>query len=368
MEIFRKIVDELFNRKLKRGIIGLQEQGTSLQELVTGIQEQLTRCEQAVYDIQRKQDRIEEDVRELRDMLRAYMSETGVKRNEAQVLWDSRYDEEREKLQYMTRLLEESEKCFRRFAINGQNRFQEPSEAICKLLSLLEVKDVANPLHGFCRIGRDYDGGYVMYDDFAGRKVAYSFGINDDVSWDIDMAGKSIEIYMYDHTIAAIPEEHERFHWFQTGIGAEDAPQDKLMSLSSLICENGHQELSGMILKMDVEGAEWDVLPNVSRELLEKFDQIAIELHGMNSPDDYAAICASLKKLNSTHQLVHIHANNYRLGVQTGHKYLPDVLEGTYLLRGKYEFKESENQFPRALDMPNDRECPDIFLGRWGNA
>lgn len=58
---------------------------------------------------------------------------------------------------------------------------------------------------GFVRVGNAHDGGYVMLNDFAHRNIAYSIGINDDVSWDFDMAERGFDVYMYDHTIEKLP-------------------------------------------------------------------------------------------------------------------------------------------------------------------
>ena len=68
------------------------------------------------------------------------------------------------------------------------------------------------------RIGNAGDGGYIMLDDFNGIEAAYSLGINDDVSWDLNIARLGIDIFQYDHTIDKLPEENSRFHWFRTGI------------------------------------------------------------------------------------------------------------------------------------------------------
>ena len=61
------------------------------------------------------------------------------------------------------------------------------------------------------RIGRDYDGGYVMADP-GEDGIAYSFGIGNDVSWDSGMARRGYEIFMYDITIDSPPSTHFRFH------------------------------------------------------------------------------------------------------------------------------------------------------------
>lgn len=49
-----------------------------------------------------------------------------------------------------------------------------------ELKVLLAEKDMGNIK--LVRTGRDYDGGYLMADSFANGRVAYSFGIADDIS------------------------------------------------------------------------------------------------------------------------------------------------------------------------------------------
>ena len=60
----------------------------------------------------------------------------------------------------------------------------------------LKIKKVIGK--NFVRFGKPNDGGYVMVDNFKTSGVAYSFGINNDVSWDSDMATRGYEIFMYD--------------------------------------------------------------------------------------------------------------------------------------------------------------------------
>ena len=88
-------------------------------------------------------------------------------------------------------------------------------EEISRLYELLKTKDAVG--YDFVRVGAANDGGYVMLDDLPGG-VAYSFGINDDVSWDDDMASYGYEVYMYDHTIDALPYVKGAFHFFKKGI------------------------------------------------------------------------------------------------------------------------------------------------------
>ncbi|MDR2776538.1 MAG: hypothetical protein LBB17_00620 [Puniceicoccales bacterium] len=57
-------------------------------------------------------------------------------------------------------------------------------------------KDVVDK--NLVRIGCDHDGGYIMVDDFGKCDAAYSFGIGNDVSWDLDIAKRGIDVFMYD--------------------------------------------------------------------------------------------------------------------------------------------------------------------------
>ena len=86
-------------------------------------------------------------------------------------------------------------------------------------MRLLSPKEVVGKK--LVRIGHDYDGGYVMVDDIE-NCIAYSFGIADDVSWDLGMAYRGVDVYMYDHTIKKLPTQHERFHFFKNGICGEN--------------------------------------------------------------------------------------------------------------------------------------------------
>ena len=68
-----------------------------------------------------------------------------------------------------------------------------------QIISLLSPMDVEGAKYS--RVGKDFDGGYVMLADFEAATIdaAYSFGIADDVSWDEEIADRGIEVFMYDY-------------------------------------------------------------------------------------------------------------------------------------------------------------------------
>lgn len=220
------------------------------------------------------------------------------------------------------------------------------------------------------RLGRRGDGGYIMLDDFDNHKIAYSFGISDDVSWDKDAIANGVsDIYMYDHTIDGLPEDDKGFHWQKTGITgiyAESMPE--LRTLKQLLEDNKHIEKTGMLLKMDVEGAEWDVLGNSDSNILNKFSQIVLELHDMNKKENHEIIVKALKNLNKTHALINMHGNNWQ-GYEIGDGFsMPDALEVTYLNKMEYGhlLQPCVAFLPTDVDEKNTDKYSEIILGVWG--
>ena len=232
-----------------------------------------------------------------------------------------------------------------------------------QVLQKKKVKDAS-----FIRIGRqNSDGGYLMINDITScGKIAYSFGICDDVSWDYNMAELGYDIFMYDHTIEKLPYEIQNFHFFKAGISGTDDKNNPLKTLKYYITKNGHSKEKNMILKMDVEGAEWDFLETVDLKTLRKFDQIVFEFHNLIQAGNSKRNIKLLSKLNKTHQLVHIHGNNCGYVIRIGNSVFPDVFEATYVLKDKYNFEEDcDISLPLPLDIPNDKGRPDIILGKW---
>ena len=229
--------------------------------------------------------------------------------------------------------------------------------------------------HKLVRIGNQYDGGYIMLDDLSGG-IAYSFGIFNDASWDKDMASRGYDVFMYDHTIEKLPEYNPRFHFFRQGIADGVTQDDRLKTLEELIAQNHHEDKQNMILKMDVEGAEWGFFEHIDEKILSQFSQIVFEIHGLNGefhgigiPDFERRIPKVLEKINRTHKLFHIHGLNNGYYISLGSKIFCNQIEVSYALRSKYDFVEDYDvNLPLDVDMPCHENVPDVILGHWNNA
>jgi hypothetical protein len=234
-----------------------------------------------------------------------------------------------------------------------------------KVLSLLRPMDVVDG--ELIRRGRPNDGGYVVLKSGTEDATVYSLGIGDDVSWDLDMAAVGCTVYQYDHSIAAPPMTDQNFKWFKLKIGTTN--DNETITVADAISRNGHRECNNMILKMDIETAEWDVLQSIDERTLSQFSQIIVELHCVytNGRDWIAKIAAVLCKVNKTHQVIHLHANNYGYLGLVGGVVIPSAFEVTDVRRGDHEFRECKKVFPTALDRPCRADAPDYYLGPAGS-
>lgn len=219
----------------------------------------------------------------------------------------------------------------------------------------------------FVRLGKAYDGGYVLADDFTPDMHVYSFGIAGDVSFEKELAQRGLKIFMHDHTIHQLPEDHENFVFRKTGISHMNEPENQKMSLETLMEMNQDLQNDQLILKMDVEGAEWDFLANVPPQVLSHFRQITFEFHRLTDTKLSRQILFGLEKLNKTHQLVWIHANNFGHVENAGEDLeIPAYMEVTYLNRSVYQTRKGSCCFPLEIDMPDCASIEEYLLGEWG--
>lgn len=233
---------------------------------------------------------------------------------------------------------------------------------ICSLLHVSEVLGF-----GMERYGNELgDGGYVLINDLEDRdrRIAYSFGISDDVTWDKEMANHGYDIYMYDHTISDLPESCSKFHFNKKGLtGTINNEDDGLEDLASILLENGHQKYNHMILKMDIEGSEYEFLESVDRTVLQQFDQIAIEFHYLLEEKCRGKVLSALRKITSTHIPVHIHLNNYNILRYIDNAVFGNTMEVTFANRGTYDFVAGNNS--SKADIRNCKDRIELKLDNW---
>lgn len=202
-------------------------------------------------------------------------------------------------------------------------------------------KLIFNPVkceHDFIRLGRPNDGGYVMLDNSFGSSVILGYGVSDDCSFENDVTERfGINGYIFDHTVDSPPPNmnKERVNFVKEGISDNDN-EENLKSLEYHI-EKYAKDANNIILKMDVEGAEWKSLKNAD---LSKVSQLIIEMHDMDTNADWELI----KRINDQFYLVNIHGNNHSALTKIDGKDFPQVIECTWvrkdLIKEPVEYRE----------------------------
>jgi hypothetical protein len=239
-------------------------------------------------------------------------------------------------------------------------KWREPLEKLLGMLAPNRAEGVAK-----VRVGGRHDGGYVMLDDFRGVTGAYSLGIGPDVAWDLAIAGRGIPVWQYDPTVYGPPVSHPLFTFEPWRIEARDDASRQIVSLGSLIEQNGH-EGNDLILKMDIEGAEWGVFAGIDPDRLKVFRQILVEFHSLNrvvEADWLEVATKALANLSHHHQAVHVHGNNLARILVAGDFRMTESFEVTFARRNAYRLVVTDEAFPGPLDRANSRVFPDFLLG-----
>ncbi|MCE0484890.1 MAG: hypothetical protein LV479_11715 [Methylacidiphilales bacterium] len=217
---------------------------------------------------------------------------------------------------------------------------------------------------GKTRLGRQRDGGYVMLDDFEGVNKAISLGIGNDVSWDLDIARRGIPVEQYDHTVSAAPQMHPLFKFHSKRIAAESQGDAGTCSLTELLRE-AQKQGQEIILKMDIEGDEWDIFEKIDPSLLRCMRQIVGEFHGFREVMDdiwYYKALRAFANLSSTHAVVHLHGNNIAQQLAVRSLVFPESLEITFVRRDRCTLLENHEPMPGPWDRRNHPARPDISL------
>ena len=238
----------------------------------------------------------------------------------------------------------------------------EMQARVMRALALLAPFDT--PGLGRRRIGGTGDGGYVLADCLSPDQPVLSLGIGPDVSFDLELAKQGHHIVMLDHTITSLPQRHLNFTWLKNGIAPQASADGVMMPLDMLLTRMPTSR-ADPILKMDVEGAEWDVLASADPATLGRFAQITLELHTLlrlDEPGFNAVAHKALSNLLVAFLPIHVHGNNFGVLGQVGGLPCPETLEVTYLRRDLAAFSPSATWFPTPHDRPNFDEMPDHLL------
>ena len=221
------------------------------------------------------------------------------------------------------------------------------------------------------RLGKKFDGGYVLADNLK-YDAFISCGISKDDSFEKAFLEKhpSIKCFAFDGTInrkrkpqnwtvaedrSLIPD-NERIIFTRKNIGGEET--DRTTNLKEII-----NQYENIFLKMDIEGGEYDWIPALTKKEFRRIKQMVLEIHYPFEEHKWECI----KKLNRTHYLVHLHPNNWCGVTSLEENDVPNVFECAYVRKHNLGFQPALNKspIPSSIDQKNIKRVPDIELKGW---
>lgn len=247
--------------------------------------------------------------------------------------------------------------------------YQELAEIAC-LLKTYRVYDDKGPI-ALRRLGKDYDGGYVVPEKaITAADVIMGYGISDDSSFE-EMASEIYgkRSYGFDGSVALDKIAHPLFHFAPIYIIEDEKMRDlggvptKYSSFDEHL-KIFHLQDKKIFVKMDIEYNEYLNMPDVLRHS-SQVTGITFELHFL--ADEYIPKALNLlRQFQKDYLLVHVHGHNLfkRFQAPNAKGAIPQLLELSYIHKNLVSrFDLSENQsHPTLLDMPSDPKHPECYF------
>ncbi|RYE22243.1 MAG: methyltransferase [Sphingobacteriaceae bacterium] len=159
--------------------------------------------------------------------------------------------------------------------------------------------------------------------------------------------------------------EPDSYNFIKKFIGCTD--NDDFITLDSWVNSSGVNS-GDLLLQMDIEGAEFAALINISNALLKRFRVLVFEFHHLDefwNPRFFNVAELAFNKLLETHTCVHIHPNNC-CGTETKFGLeIPKMAEFTFLRNDRIKSREFATTFPHPLDVDNEGKASLILPQCW---
>jgi hypothetical protein len=217
------------------------------------------------------------------------------------------------------------------------------------------------------RVGSPHDGGYLIPDDLRNVWYCFSPGVGDKVDFEVALADRGIHSFMVDSYESAPPVQLPEFTFEKrTLVGTQTTHAELTLDAWKLYHLPFYAD--DLILEMDIEGAEYDVIPHVSDRLLNQFRICVIEFHGLDgllNRDSFGVLNASFERMLKYFNVVHIHPNNFVGCTSYDGLCVPQIMEFTFLNKRRFPSVPAyATAFQHPLDADNNPTMPHMALPR----
>ena len=160
------------------------------------------------------------------------------------------------------------------------------------------------------RFGEPHDGGYMVCGNLLDAvQAGYSYGISGYDQWGCDVATKlKVPVHQYDcfnTTVPSCPAGRTVFHADCVAGTAKVEDGRTFNTIAAQLAANGDGD-KRIVLKIDVEGSEWESFAALPDDVLRGIDQLVVEFHGTGGAD-YPDV---VRRLTRFFHVAHFHANN----------------------------------------------------------
>jgi len=215
----------------------------------------------------------------------------------------------------------------------------------------------------FQRFGEANDGGYLVCSNLLGAvRGGYSYGISGYDGWGCDVATRlDVMVHQYDCFNLTRPRcatGMTVFHGECIGTAKEVQEGRPFDTLANQIAKNGDRA-KHLIVKMDVEGAEWSSFITAPEDVLQRIDQLIVEFHGT----DQTRFLVAIRRLKHFFYIAHLHWNNYAC-VDDQHPF-PSWAYEVLMVNKRLAVLDPKGTvvLPNPLDAPNRPGAPGCTAG-----
>jgi hypothetical protein len=161
------------------------------------------------------------------------------------------------------------------------------------------------------RFGEPHDGGYPLCVNLLGGvKAGYSYGISGYDGWGCDVSRQlHVAVHQYDCFDVREPPcggGTTVFHGECVGTRKSTEDGRPFDTLANQFARNGHNSVP-LVMKIDVEGAEWDSFLLAPDSVFEHIDQLDVEFHHVEDPK----YVETVRRLKHFFYIAHVHYNNF---------------------------------------------------------